>query len=168
MDANNVMGMLADYQKRLVPIIQAHGGTIDKFLGDGIMATFGVVSQSDTFAADSLRAMDQVIAESKQWQTTKSLPRLKPLVVNAAIATGSVAFGAVGDERRLEYTVIGDPVNLSAKLEKHNKELGSCALTTRETYDLAVAQGYVPGRELETVTCTLHGVKGEKTLVIMG
>ncbi len=168
MDANNVMGMLADYQKRLVPIIQAHGGTIDKFLGDGIMATFGVVSQSDTFAADSLRAMDQVIAESKQWQTTKSLPRLKPLVVNAAIASGSVAFGAVGDERRLEYTVIGDPVNLSAKLEKHNKGLGSCALTTRETYDLAVAQGYVPGRELETVTCTLHGVKGEKTLVIMG
>ena len=89
-------------------------------------------------------------------------------VVNAAIASGSVAFGAVGDERRLEYTVIGDPVNLSAKLEKHNKGLGSCALTTRETYDLAVAQGYVPGRELETVTCTLHGVKGEKTLVIMG
>ncbi|MFQ5625817.1 MAG: adenylate/guanylate cyclase domain-containing protein [Methyloligellaceae bacterium] len=167
MDANEVMGMLADYQKRLVPIIQANGGTIDKFLGDGIMATFGVVSPTETFAADSLRAMDQVIAESKQWQTAKSSSGLKSLVVNAAVASGSIAFGAVGDEKRLEYTVIGGPVNLSAKLEKHNKELGSCAVTTRETYDLAVAQGYAPGRKPETVTCTLHGVKDEQTLVIL-
>lgn len=167
MDANNLMGMLADYQKQLVPIIQSHGGTIDKFLGDGIMATFGVVSPSDTYAADSLRAMDQLIAESKQWRTTKSMPRLKPLVVNAAIASGPIAFGAVGDEKRLEYTVIGAPVNLSAKLEKHNKELGSSSLITRETYDLALAQGYVPEREQKTVTSAVHGVKDEISLVIV-
>ena len=131
------------------------------------MATCGVVSPSDTYAADSLRAMDQLIAESKQWRTTKSMPRLKPLVVNAAIASGPIAFGAVGDEKRLEYTVIGAPVNLSAKLEKHNKELGSSSLITRETYDLALAQGYVPEREQKTVTSAVHGVKDEISLVIV-
>ena len=57
--------------------------------------------------------------------------------VNVAVATGRVVFGSVGDASRLEYTVIGTPANLSAKLEKHNKVENSVALTTVETLTLA-------------------------------
>ncbi|HEX3210706.1 MAG TPA: adenylate/guanylate cyclase domain-containing protein, partial [Geminicoccaceae bacterium] len=60
----------------------------------------------------------------------------------AAIATGAVMFGTIGDRSRLEYTVIGDPVNLVAKLEKHTKEERVRALCTVATWKLADAQGY--------------------------
>jgi adenylate cyclase len=57
-----------------------------------------------------------------------------------------VMFGAIGDETRLEYTVIGDPVNLAAKLEKHTKEERARGLCTAGAYRLALAQGYRPVR----------------------
>ena len=60
------------------------------------------------------------------------------------MATGSIIFGAVGDATRLEYTVIGDAVNISAKLEKHTKKEGVRALCTAETYRTANDQGYQP------------------------
>jgi adenylate cyclase len=64
--------------------------------------------------------------------------------VGAAAAAGGIVAGVIGDEERLEYTVIGDPVNLSAKLESHTKREGARALTTRATLDAAIAQGLEP------------------------
>jgi adenylate cyclase len=55
-----------------------------------------------------------------------------------------VIFGAVGDDTRLEYTVIGEPVNLAAKLDKHNKKSGTHALATQDAFAIALAQGYRP------------------------
>jgi adenylate cyclase len=144
---DEVMGLLGEYQQRMVPIIQRHGGSIDKFLGDGIMATFGAVRPSERQAADALAALEAVMTEAAAWQSDcekqgRSCPR-----VNGAVATGRVLFGAVGDDTRLEYTVIGDAVNLSAKLEKHNKEIATRALCDRASYDRALAQGFSPAAE---------------------
>jgi adenylate cyclase len=128
----------------MVAVVQSHGGSIDKFLGDGIMATFGAVVPSDSYAADSLRAAEQVIAAADAWNAEREAAGLAPLRIGVAVATGRIVFGAVGDETRLEYTVIGDAVNLSAKLEKHNRALHTRALATAETLALARAQGYTP------------------------
>jgi len=143
MEPDAVIALLTAYQGRVVPLIQAQGGAIDKFLGDGILATFGAVAASGTFAADALRAVDAVMAEAESWRDAPDpLGRLPPKPLGAAVAAGPVVFGTVGDGRRLEYTVIGSPVNLAAKLEKQNKSLGCRALTTRSVLEAARDQGY--------------------------
>jgi adenylate cyclase len=145
----DVMTVLGEYQGRMAPIIRRHGGSIDKFMGDGIMATFGAVRSSETFAADALAALDEVMADAARWREDSRAAGRVPLEVGGAVATGRVIFGAVGDQTRLEYTVIGDSVNLAAKLEKHNKAEGVRALAPWETYALALRQGYRPTREKE-------------------
>lgn len=141
MDPNDAMALLVEYQARTVPVIQKHGGVVDKFLGDGILATFGAAAESETFAADALRAVEEIFDSVKQWNRERVADGLEPLRVGAAVACGQVLFGTVGEPQRLEYTVIGPPVNLCAKLEKHTKVESVAALATLEAYDTAREQG---------------------------
>jgi adenylate cyclase len=157
LDPTEVVAILTAYQRRVVPLIQQHGGTIDKYLGDGIMATFGALKTSDQHGADALRAVDAVTMDTLSWGLDASLARLDPHKVNMAVAAGPVVAGTIGDGQRLEFTVIGAAVNLAAKLEKHNKALASRALVAWKTYETAVAQGYVPQHQVEKVSSTLAG-----------
>jgi adenylate cyclase len=152
-----VMTVLADYQRRMVPIIQRHGGAIDKFLGDGIMATFGATQPLQDYAARAMAALEECMAAAAAWSAEQNAAGRPPLAINGALASGRIVAGAVGDESRLEYTVIGDAVNLSAKLEKHNKVEGCRALALKETYDAACAQGYRPQGQHRTLIGVMVG-----------
>lgn len=146
---DDLVCLLAEYQSRLVPVIQRHGGTIDKFMGDGIMATFGASLTSPTYAADALKAVDDIMESADAWSTALRQDNKPELKLGAAVATGRIIFGAVGDETRMEYTVIGAAVNLAAKLEKHTKSEGVRALCTAAALDIALRQGYQPVSTLE-------------------
>jgi adenylate cyclase len=149
---DELMKILADYQSKLVPIIQRHGGSIDKFLGDGIMATFGASVTTNSYCADALRAVDEIMTVTEDWEAEcQALDKPVPCV-GAAVTTGRIIFGAVGDATRLEYTVIGDAVNLSAKLEKHTKKEGVRSLCTAEVHQKAILQGYQPPNEKTKLT----------------
>lgn len=163
-----LIGLLTEYHARVVPAIQEHGGSIDKFLGDGILATFGAAEPTETHAADAMRALDAVVARADEWNRARSAAGLAPVELGAAAAAGRVVFGAVGDESRLEYTVIGEPVNLAAKLEKHNKIIGARAVAPEETYRLALGQGYVATSEPERVRGVLvDGAEGPVQVVVL-
>jgi adenylate cyclase len=139
-----VMALLSEYQSRVVAAVTRHGGSIDKFMGDGILASFGATRPSAGFAADALRALDALLESTAAWAEERRGRGLPAPEVGAAVATGPVMFGTIGDASRLEYTVIGDAVNLAAKLEKHTKAEGVRALCAAETYQLARSQGYQP------------------------
>ncbi|MBA4099275.1 MAG: adenylate/guanylate cyclase domain-containing protein [Rhodospirillum sp.] len=161
-----VMSVLADYQRRMVPIIQRHGGAIDKFLGDGIMATFGATRPLEDYAARAMVALEECMGVAAEWTAEQAALGRSSLAVNGALASGRIVAGAVGDATRLEYTVIGEAVNLSAKLEKHNKVQGCRALALKETYDAACAQGYTPrGQHLVLRSITVGGVSAPVDLV---
>lgn len=168
MEPSDLIGLLVEYESRLVPVIQRHGGSIDKFLGDGILATFGAAEPSDSHAADAMRALEAVIVESDAWNAERSAAGRGPLTIGAAVTTGRVVFGAVGDASRLEYTVIGDAVNLAAKLEKHNKVLVTRALATEAAVALAAEQGYRPAREPDNLRQTeIPGIEEPIDIVVI-
>ncbi len=147
--ANEVIEILTEYQARLVPAIQENGGSIDKFLGDGILATFGAAVPSPTCAADALRAAEAIALAADRWAEARQAAGKPVLRVAVAVTAGPLVFGAIGDESRLEYTVIGDPVNLAAKLDKHGKGLNAQIMTTAETLDRAVGQKFEPSLNYE-------------------
>ncbi|MEP3430323.1 MAG: adenylate/guanylate cyclase domain-containing protein [Roseibium sp.] len=138
-----VLEILAEYQNLAVEVINQGGGRVDKFLGDGILATFGAVQPSESHAADALRAATKLVdavADNQERFHTAGWP--DGLRIGTAVAAGPVTVGVIGSKNRLEFTVIGDAVNRAAKLEDANKSQKSTVLTDRVTWELAQKQGY--------------------------
>jgi adenylate cyclase len=148
--AEEVLKVLTALQRRAVDAISGHGGAIDKFLGDGVLATFGCVHPLERPVVAALNAAGEFIESVGDWNKARKSGGLRPIEVGAAVASGEVLFGTVGFGDRLEFTVIGDPVNRAAKLEKYNKTAGATLVTDKETFAVAEKEGFSvqPSRRL--------------------
>lgn len=144
-----LIALLGEYHRIVVFTVQRHGGSITTYLGDGIMATFGAVRSNDTYAADALRCATELVERLTDWGEDRCQRDLPDPGVGIGVEAGTVTCGAIGVEDRLEYAVIGDPVNRAAKLQNHTKSEGARALTTAETVDRAASQGYITWRSIE-------------------
>jgi adenylate cyclase len=164
----SVMAVLARYQGAVTRLVEDGGGRVDKFLGDGVLATFGAVRPSASAAADALAVgerLPSLFAELSPGLRELGWP--EPLRAGAAIAAGPVTVGVVGGNDRLEFTVIGDAVNRAAKLEDANKAVGSTVLTDAETFALARSQGYSGTAREMRGQVTVAGLSGARDLVIL-
>jgi len=135
-----LIALIGDYQNVVVPVVRAHGGNIDKFMGDGVLASFGAVRPSATYAADALRCIGAIRAASRAWAAERAQRGQPALGIGIGVAHGPLVFGIIGVEQRLEYTVIGETVNLAAKLEKHNKAEHAAACAQASLIALAQQQ----------------------------
>ena len=169
MGPTEVVQVLSALHARIVPLIWQHGGVVDKFLGDGLMVTFGAVTPTATPEADAVRALDAVMDAAAAWRDELAASQGGVrLEVNGALTAGPVVFATVGTGERLEYTVIGEAVNLAAKLEKHNKVAGTRALVEDFAYRTALEQGYVPARPHDHLRGErLHGVSKAMDVVVL-
>lgn len=131
------------YHEIIVPIINQHGGTIDKFMGDGVLVHFGAASHSSSYAKDSMKTIQDIINHPKVNSSGQTETTPGNLVINISVAIGPVLFGATGVNNRLEMTIIGRTVNLAAKLEKFNKELNSQVVLTNKVINTAKEQGFL-------------------------
>jgi adenylate cyclase len=138
---SEVIELLRQYQSRFVPVIEAAGGAVDKFMGDGMLVSFGTSKATGREAAEAFDAIPALIAAADVWAVERAAAGLMPLAVAVAIAHGPVVHGVIGHGERLEFTVIGDAVNLSAKLEKHAKVEAARVIATRDAFERARAQG---------------------------
>ncbi len=116
-----VVGLLNKYFTAMSEIIFAHGGTLDKYIGDGLMAIFGAPTASPEDAANALKtaiAMQQRLVTLNLELEAEGYNRIQ---IGIGLHTGVATIGYVGSEQRSEYTAIGDTVNLAARLESNAK-----------------------------------------------
>ncbi len=112
-----VVSMLNEYFDSMVEVVFEHGGTLDKFLGDGMMAVWGTPIVADDDAVRAVKAAQAMrVALHDVVNAARMSRNEQPLEVGFGIATGHVVAGAMGARRRLDFTVIGDTVNLASRL----------------------------------------------------
>jgi adenylate cyclase len=119
-----LLGVLNSYFTELSRVIENHGGVVDKYIGDAVMAVFGApVADPDhaLHAAECARAIGRVMRTYNEDRTQNNLPRLD---TGVGVATGTVVAGLMGSASRHNYTVIGDTVNLAARLQDETKRFG--------------------------------------------
>lgn len=137
---------LNSYLRSMGPMVRSHGGFIDKYIGDAVMALF------PGGAADALRAAAAMCRSLQQFNASRSLPNRPPIDIGIGIHTGRLMLGTIGEDLRMEVTVISDAVNQAARLEGLCKTYGERIIVSARTLDLARAQGLdAPNRSLGQV-----------------
>ena len=138
---NRIIQWLNDYYTRMVECIEKTGGVVDKFDGDAIMAHWGTVYTSGNPQKDAYNSVFSALMMRKVLHDMnkdrdpddRSNP---PIQIGCGINTGMVIAGQIGSESRMEYTVVGDPVNLAFRTESLNKSMATDILITENTWNL--------------------------------
>jgi adenylate cyclase len=125
---SEALATLAQYHERMVAEIFRVGGTLDKFIGDGIMATFGTPTPQPDAADRALRAARGMIAAMAELNRERAARLQAPLALRIGVHAGPAIVGNVGTPQRLEFTVIGDTVNVANRIEGACKKTGRTAM----------------------------------------
>ncbi len=147
--ARETVAMLNEYFTDMVDIVFAHNGILDKYIGDMIMAVFGSVRASQQDAENAVTVGSRMMGALHELNRRRSLAGHEPIRIGIGISTGDVVAGSIGSPKRLEYTVIGDRVNLAERLQNANKYYGTSMLICEST--AARLQSPVRMRELDLI-----------------
>jgi class 3 adenylate cyclase len=127
-------GLVRLYFERASRIVMSHGGVIDKFIGDCIMAVWGAPIPIDTHEVRSSVCAVMLVRETEQNPLLEEFAKAgEKLVIRVGVATGEVLAGNMGSRMRMNYTVIGDEVNLASRLEGLNKQWGTSVMVSEST-----------------------------------
>lgn len=130
-----IVHLLNEYFTRMVDIVFTHKGTLDKFVGDMVMALFGAPLDDPQHAEHAVDAALQMIVELQRLNHRWASEGRPSLDIGIGISTGPMIAGNIGSEAIMSYTVIGDAVNLGARLESLNKEYGTRIIISETTRD---------------------------------
>jgi adenylate cyclase len=139
--SDKIVQWLNEYFTRMVECVEKTGGVVDKFIGDAVMAHWGTAYTSgspeqDAFNCVKAALMMRAALLDMNKNRRADDPRNPPIHIGCGINTGIVTAGQIGSERRMEYTVVGDPVNLASRTEALNKLFGTDILITENTWNL--------------------------------
>ena len=143
-----VIGLLRALHARLEAAVFEHHGTLDKYLGDGVMATFGTPEAGPADAGNALAAARAMLASIAAWNRERAAEREPPIRLSIGIHHGEVVLGDVGSARCLEFAVIGDVVNVASRLEELTRKLDACLVVSDDLIEAVRAAGGRQASEL--------------------
>lgn len=127
--------MLNEYFGEMVPIIEKHNGMINKFMGDAILGVFGAPIEDENHPQNAVRCAVEMIDRLDEIKAAR-IAAGKPVInIGIGISSGIAVAGNIGTENRLEYTIIGDTVNLASRIESKNRILNTNLLVSEATYE---------------------------------
>ena len=135
-----VVALLRSFHRRMAGQVFAHEGTIDKYIGDCVMATFGTPQTGPRDASNALACARAMCADVARWNAKRAGRGAPAVGIGIGLHYGPVVVGNIGDERRLEFGVVGDTVNVASRLERLSRRLEAQVVAS----DAAVVQA---GRE---------------------
>jgi adenylate cyclase len=171
-EAAEVVTLLNAYFSAVVPLIEAEGGTIDKFIGDGLMVLYNAPASCPDHAVRAVRSAVAMVRRVHELQATWArLDRAGAwaeqggMRIGVGVHTGVAVVGAIGSPRRLDYTAIGDTVNAAARIESENKRLGTEILISAATH------AALPAEERARLGCADEAlpvqVKGKQQALVL-
>jgi len=150
MDPKELADLLNNYFEVLVQPVTAQGGTVDKFIGDALMAFWNAPDEQDDHADRALTTALDIQKVTDAFNHERAAKGKKPLVTRIGVHTGRVLVGNIGASERMNYTIVGDAVNTTARLEALGKDIGETLCISSDTREAARAD-YV-WREVHRVT----------------
>jgi adenylate cyclase len=142
---DDVISLLRDFHVALEEIVFSHGGTLDKYMGDGLMASFGTPNPSPADAANAIAAAFAMQESITRLNTDRAGKGLEPIRLSVGVHFGSVILGDIGNARRMEFAMLGDTVNVASRLEAATRSL-SCGIIASHAAMEAVSDAVVRER----------------------
>lgn len=139
-----VIMVLREFHGLMADVVFRHDGTLDKYIGDCVMATFGTPWPRPDDASRALACARDMVHEVDAWSAGRAARGETPIRVGIGVHHGPVVLGDIGDERRLEFAVIGDTVNVAARLEGLTRKLNAAVVTSQDLVDAVAEEGTPP------------------------
>lgn len=130
-----VSSLLNEYFSLIAPIIDKYNGTLNKFMGDAVMAIFGAPIEDDNHAQNAVLCAEEILLEVKKLNYKWKISNKPEIRIGVAINTGYVFIGNIGSKDRMEFTVIGDSVNIASRIESLNRVYNTSFLISSSTYE---------------------------------
>jgi adenylate cyclase len=152
MTPEEVLALLRDFHGRMEDEVFRHGGCLEKFIGDALLATFGVPDVGPRDATDALACARGMLAALAAWNLEREARGLTPLGMGIGLHYGQVVLGDIGSERSMAFATVGDPINVTSRLQALTRDLGAAIVASgalveavdREAAELPLLKGLTP------------------------